>query len=180
MARKKDEEEEIEEERPVRKNSSKKSADRGKNKLKDETRHTVIGVIFLVLAVFFIIAGFGAGGVVGASTKELLVYLLGVGYALAPLLCAILGITFMKSGKPSIACLQAFGSLLFLMGSLGLIDVGSGISHSGGVIGEFFGYIFVKPFDTLGAILFLGAILIIALIVLFDTRPTLTIFNRMI
>ena len=169
-----------EEEKPVRKNGKKKKkADEGK-RLKDETRHTVMGIVFLALAFFFVIAGFGSGGPVGASVKEAGVYLFGVGYALLPLLFALLGTVFVRTGRPHIALMQAIGSLLFLMGSLGLIDIGSGTSHSGGLIGKFFGFIFQRPFDTLGAILFLGAFLIISLLILFDTRPTLSIVTNLI
>ena len=176
-----EDEEDLEgEEKPVRKNSPRKKKIDNEKRLKDETRHTVIGVVFLALALFFIIAGFGSGGPVGASFKDAGVYLFGVGYGLVPILFAIVGIVFVRTGRPHIALMQAIGSLLFLMGSLGLIDIGSGTSHSAGVIGKFFGYIFQKPFDTLGAILFLGALLIISFIILFDTRPTLSIVNNLI
>ncbi len=174
-----EEEEDIEDEKPKRKTSAKKGSKNDKGRLKDETRQTVLGIIFLAISIFFIIAAFGAGGVVGRSTKEGLVYLLGVGYTLAPLFFAILGTTFIRSGRPQIRFVQALGSVLFLVGTLGLIDVGSQTSHSAGVIGKFFGYIFIKPFDTLGAILFLGALLIISLIILSDTRPTLTFVQKL-
>ncbi len=167
---------ETEEEKKPRKPSRGTKLEDRTGKLKEETRQTIFGIIFLVLAVFFVVAGFGAGGVVGRATKQFLTYMFGVGYALAPLCFAVLGVTFIRSGKPNVAMMQAIGSLLFVMGTLGLIDIGSGESHSGGVVGKFFGYIFVTPFDTLGAILFLGALLIISLVILFDTRPTLTIF----
>ena len=184
MARKseeiEEEEEDEEEEKPRRKSTAKKAPKKEKGRLKTETRQTVLGVTFLAIAIFFLIAGFGAGGVVGHSTKEALVYLLGVGYILAPFFFAVLGVTFIRSGRPQIRFVQALGSLLFLMGTLGLIDVASQTSHSAGVIGKFFAYIFVGPFDTLGAILFLGALLIISLVILFDTRPTLSIVNNLI
>ena len=178
----KEEDEEIEiEEKPTRKTATKRRAKpENKRRLKEETRQTVLGVIFLSIALFFVIAGFGAGGVVGHSTKEFLVYLLGVGYALAPLLFAVLGVTFIKSGRPEVRFVQALGSMLFLIGTLGLIDVASQTTHLAGLIGQFFGYIFVAPFETLGATLFLGALLIISLVILFDTRPTITIFNSLI
>jgi S-DNA-T family DNA segregation ATPase FtsK/SpoIIIE len=172
--------EEYDDEKPRRKSAKNKQKTESRTGLKDETKHTVLGVVFLALSMFFVVAGFGAGGIVGHATKEFLIYLLGVGYALAPLCFAVLGITFIRSGRPSIALMQSLGSLLFVMGTLGLIDIGSGMSHSGGVVGNFFGYIFITPFDTLGAILFLGTLLIISLVILFDTRPTLTIFLAII
>ncbi|MBP6884769.1 MAG: DNA translocase FtsK 4TM domain-containing protein, partial [Candidatus Pacebacteria bacterium] len=173
-----DDEDEIDgdEEETPRKTSKKRGSNGSKKKLKDETRHTVLGVIFLALALFFVMAGFGSGGVVGTYAKQLISYLFGVGYALAPILLAILGITFMRSGRPQIARMQFFGALLLLVGSLGLIDIASGEIHGAGVIGQGAAFIFLTPFGTLGAVLFLGAALIISLVVLFDTRPTLTLF----
>lgn len=176
-----EEEEDIEiEEKPVRRTSSKKKKIDESKRLKDETRHTVVGVIFLALALFFVMAGFGSGGPVGAGVHSAGKYLFGVGYVLLPILCAFLGITFVRTGRPHIALTQGVGSILFLMGTLGLIDIASNPNHAGGVIGKFFGFIFERPFGTLGAILFLGAFLIISLVVLFDTRPTLSIVNNLI
>ncbi len=175
-----DEDDILEDEKPKRKTAAKKGAKKDNGVLKIETRQTVLGIVFLAVAIFFIIAAFGAGGVVGHSTKDGLVYLLGVGYTLAPLIFAILGTTFIRSGRPELKGVQVLGSILFLVGTLGLIDVASQTSHSAGVIGKFFGYIFLGPFDTGGAILFLGALLIISLIILSDTRPTLSLLNKLI
>ncbi len=175
-----DEEDLEEDDKPVRRTAAKRRQKREpKRRLKDETRQTVLGIVLAALALFFVISGFGAGGVVGHSTKEAIVYLLGVGYALAPIIFGVLGYTFIKSGRPEIRFVQALGSVMLLMGTLGLIDIASGDSHMGGAVGRFFGFIFVKPFDIGGAILFLGASLIISLVILFDTRPTLSIVTSL-
>lgn len=174
-------EEEVEiEEKPVRKSGTRKKKSEPKGRLKQETKHTVSGVVFLVLAIFFIIAGFGSGGIVGKYTRECLSYLFGIGYILAPIFFAVLGVTFMRSGRPQVAYMKVLGSALFLAGALGLVDIATTGNHRGGIVGQFFAYIFVAPFETLGAILFLGAFLIISLVILFDTRPTLTMFNALI
>lgn len=166
-------EEEVTERKP---RSKKRPEPRNPRKLKEETRHTVAGVVFIALAIFFVIAGFGAGGIAGAGVKKVLSYLFGVGYALAPILFAILGINFMKQGRPQIAFMQGLGSIMFLIGTLGLIDLASTPSHLAGVIGRGVAYPFVALFDMLAATLFIGAVLIISLVILFDTRPTLTLF----
>lgn len=176
----KDEDEVEVEEKPVRKSGTRKKKVEQKGRLKEETKHTVIGVIFFALSLFFIIAGVGSGGIVGASTKSFLSYVLGIGYILAPIFFAVLGVTFMRTGKPSVAYMKIVGTVLFLAGALGLVDIASGDAHRGGVIGQFFGYIFIAPFATAGAILFLGAFLVISIVILFDSRPTLSIFNALI
>lgn len=164
-----------------RRNTSRKSApERSPRKLKDETRHTVLGVVFIALSLFFIIAGFGAGGPAGTSAKKLFTYLFGVGYALVPTLFAVLGVTFMKKGRPEIAFMHALGSLMFLVGTLGLINIATttaaGETGAAGVVGMIVSYPFVALFATLAAILFLGAVLIISIVILFDTRPNMTLF----
>jgi S-DNA-T family DNA segregation ATPase FtsK/SpoIIIE len=184
MARKNDipeEEEEFEEEdRPRRKQAPRKGSREYKKRLQDETRQTVLGIVLLAIALFFVIAGFGAGGIVGQYTKHALVYLFGIGYALAPIMFGVLGFTFIKSGRPEMRFVQLLGSLLLFVGTLGLIDVASQAAHSAGAIGHLFGYIFVKPFDIGGAIIFLGALLIISLVILFDTRPTMTLYTELV
>ncbi len=172
-----DEADEIEEiTKTVRKSSPKKAQD-SKKKLKEETRHTVAGIVLFALSIFFVIAGFKGGGIAGQLTHDLFIQLFGVGYLLIPLIFAVLGIRFMKGGRPHMAVVESIGYLMLLIGTLGLIDVASTPDHSGGYFGLVSAYPFIGLFDNLGATLFLGAILIIALIVLFDTRPTLTLFN---
>ncbi len=159
-----------------KKNTVKKS-DNGKKKLKDETRHTVAGIVLFALAVFFIIAGFNGGGIAGEFIKKILYGLFGVGYALIPIICGILGVRFMKGSQTNLTWVEWLGYILFLVGSLGLIDVASSPLHAAGYVGYGSAFLFLALFDTVGATLFLGAMLVIALIVLFDTRPTMTLFN---
>lgn len=173
--------EEIEESsKNERKSSSQKKAinkPNSKKKLKDETRHTVLGIILFAFAIFFVIAGFNGGGPAGAFTRNLFVELFGVGYVLIPLIFGIFGIRFMKGIRPNIVLIEGIAYTLLIIGSLGLIDVASTPSHSGGMVGLASAWLFITLFANVGATLFLGAILIISLIMLFDTRPTLTLFN---
>ncbi|MEI6316343.1 MAG: DNA translocase FtsK 4TM domain-containing protein [bacterium] len=174
----KDEPEEIEEtKKSERKTSPRKKEISNKNKLKEETRHTVLGVVLFAFAIFFVIAGFGGGGPAGGFTHDLFIKLFGVGYVLIPLIFAIFGIRFMKGIRPNIALIEGIAYALLVIGSLGLIDVASTPYHSGGLVGFASSWIFLTLFAGVGATLFLGAILIISLIMLFDTRPTLTLFN---
>ena len=175
----KDDDEDIEEEiiKSGKKVSPKKKKEDSKKKLKEETRHTVLGIVLFVLAIFFVIAGFKGGGIAGSFTRDLFIQLFGVGYALIPIIVAILGFRFMKGIKPNMATIETIAYAMLIIGTLGLIDVASTPDHSGGYVGQGSSYIFVALFDNRVAALFLGAILIISLVILFDTRPTLTFFN---
>ena len=174
---KNDPEGEVEEIIKSERKSPSKRKEESKKKLKDETRHTVAGILLFVFAIFFVIAGFSGGGIAGEFTHDLFIKLFGVGYALIPIIFAILGVRFMKGIKPSMATIETIAYIMLLIGSLGLIDVASTPDHSGGVVGQISAYPFIALFDNIGATLFLGAVLLISIIMLFDTRPTLTLFN---
>lgn len=140
-------------------------------RMRDETRHTVYAVLSFILAAFFVMAGFKGAGPAGSGVYRAFSALFGVGYILAPLLCVLLGLSFAKSSRPNIGFTNTLGSILFLIGALGLVDVATNEAHRGGFIGKFGAMPFLSLFGVYGSILFLGGILIIGLVVLFDTKP---------
>ncbi|MCX6752839.1 MAG: DNA translocase FtsK 4TM domain-containing protein [Candidatus Nomurabacteria bacterium] len=150
----------------------KKSNNIEKKKLKNETKHGILAVVFFVLALFLLLAGFNSAGPAGKFFKEIFTYLLGVGYALLPVLLVMLGYSFVKSEKPEIGISRALSSSLFLLSGLGLFDIASR-NHAGGVLGEITAAPFVGLFDVYASIIFLGAILIISILVMFDAKPML-------
>ena len=137
--------------------------------LKSHTKHGIIAVIFFVLALFFLMSAFGLAGVAGEVIYEKLYYLLGVGYILLPLLFILLGISFVKSETPNIGWMRAVSGVMFLLAGEGLIDVASS-KHAGGFLGEILSTPFVRLFDVYASIIFLGAILIISTLIMFDAR----------
>src|SRR3989344_7222689 len=149
-------------------------------KLKTETKHGVLAVIFFVLAVFFLLSypALNKAGVAGEFFYEKFHFLLGVGYILLPILLFLLGISFVKSETPNIGWTRTISSIIFLLSSLGIIDVASG-EHSGGFLGRVLSTPFVFLFDSYASIVLLGALLIISILVMFDARPILTpIFTK--
>ena len=142
------------------------------SKLKPETKHGIWSVVFFVLALFFILAAFGTAGVAGRFFYNIFRYLLGVGYSLVPTLFILLGYSFVKSEKPEVGTSRAISSILFLVSSLGLFDIAS-MKNAGGIIGKFVAKPLVSLFDVYASIIFLGALLIISLLVMFDTKPML-------
>jgi len=158
----------------VKKRESKKDGElTPRRKLRDETRHGVWSVVFFILAIFFVLAGFGSAGPVGKFIHSVLGSLFGVGYIFAPLLSVFLALSFSKSVRPNVGFTNFIGSLLFLFGSLGMIAIASGDSSNGGLIGKISSYTFLKLFGTYASILFLGGMLIIGIFVLFDQRPNM-------
>ena len=138
--------------------------------LSDETRHSVIAILFFVVGVFFSIAPFGKAGFVGGSIYGGFEYLLGVGYFILPLMFFLLGISFFRASRPNLAMTASIGAFLFLFSSLGLINIFSD-GNAGGLFGRVISVPLVKLFDTYVAALFLFAFLAISFLVMFNTHP---------
>ena len=148
------------------------------SRLKVETKHGIWAVIFFVLALFFFMSLMGGGGVAGRFFYDIMHYLLGVGYIMLPILFMLLGSSFVKSQSPNIGWTRAVSSMMFLLATLGMINVAGG-KESGGLLGKVLSVPFVTLFDVYASILFLGAILIISILIMFDAKPELMpVFTR--
>lgn len=167
------------------KNSKKKNKPSSKNdsnwkidsKLKTETKHGILAIVFFVLALFLLMSLFNMGGKAGQFFYDFFDYLFGYGYILLPLLFILLGWSFVKSEQPKIGLTRTISSILFLLSGLGIIDIAS-TTHKGGFLGEIFSYPFVYLFDVYASIIFLGAILIISILIMFDAKPALIPFFK--
>jgi len=156
------------------KNGKKKYDGKENDGLKSQTKHGIMAVIFFVLALFFLMSAFDMTGVAGKFIYEKLYYLLGFGYILLPALLVLLGSSFVKSQTPDIGWRSTISAVMFLLSGLGLIDVAGGSPaqlagrHSGGLLGEILSTPLVALFDVYASIIFLGAILIISIFIIFD------------
>ena len=142
----------------------------------DGTMHSVFAVIAFALALFFTLSAFHGAGPAGNFFYSIFSALFGYGYILVPMLCLLLGVSFIQSVRPDVGLAHTISSALFLISSLGLIDIASSTQHHGGAIGMIAAYPFMKLFGTYVSIIFLGGILIISLIMLLDARPNLLAF----
>ena len=148
-----------------------------KNRLKTETRHGIWAILFFALAMFLLMSMFSSAGKAGDFVYEFLNYFLGIGYILFPLLFVLLGSSFLKSEAPDIGWARAVSGTMFLLSGLGMIDVVS-LEHSGGFLGRILSAPLVSLFDVYASIIFLGAILIISILAMFDAKPDLAPFLK--
>jgi S-DNA-T family DNA segregation ATPase FtsK/SpoIIIE len=153
--------------KPTKEEKSKKDKKRVGG-LRDEALQGVIAVAAFVVAIFTMLAAWGKAGPAGTYTYGGMHYLFGVGYYLLPLILIVLGIAFLKSIHQRFDVLKLIGSLLFLLSSLGLIDIAE--TSKGGIIGTWVSYPFVTLFATTASVVFLSAILIVSLIVAFNAE----------
>ncbi len=166
------------EKRNTKSNSLKKPASSA-GKLKTETKHGIWAIVFFVLALFLFMAAFAKAGPAGNLFYKIFDYLLGIGYALLPISFILLGSSFVKSERPNFGWTRVISGLTFILSGLGIIDIASG-KHSAGFLGKFMATPFVALFDVYASIILLGAILIISILVMFDTRPALIPFFKRI
>jgi hypothetical protein len=133
-------------ERDTRSSSRKErgSKKESNSSLKDETRYSIYAVISFLIALFFVFAAFHGAGVAGNVLYGFFRGLVGVGYILLPLVCVLLGVSFIQSERPKVGLLHTISAGLFLLSTLGLIDIASDTSHSGGLLGRAFAYPFIK------------------------------------
>ncbi|MFZ2150090.1 MAG: DNA translocase FtsK 4TM domain-containing protein [Minisyncoccia bacterium] len=163
--------------RTDRKNN--KNESKSGNGLKTQTKHGIIAVICLVFAFFFLMSAFGAAGVAGAFVYEKLFYLLGIGYYLVPILFFLLASSFMKSEAPDIGWTRMVSGTMFLLSGLGIIDITSA-THAGGFFGEILAKPFLALFEKYASLVFLFAILIISISIMFDAKFSLAPIGRKI
>ncbi len=149
--------------------------------LKTQTKHGIIAVVFFVLALFFLMSYFDIAGKAGIFVYEKFYLLLGIGYVLLPTLFILLGTSFIKSEAPDIGWMRVISGIMFLLSGLGMIDIASGAgNHAGGLLGEVLSTPFVSLFDAYASLVFLGAILIISILMMFDAKPDLAPFFKKI
>lgn len=177
-----DEDEDLEAETKRKRKNGKKNGKRSKVELREETRHSIWGILLLVLALLFILSFFNNAGVAGEFLQTTLNSFLGIGYYLLPVLLIIVGYSLIKKGPPQIARLHAICGAGVLLSTLGIFDIaqnGSGESINitlGGYLGSMFAWMFLKILGIYASLVILGAILIISLIVLFDEKPDIVTF----
>ncbi len=146
-------------------------------RFRDETRHGIMAILFIILSIFFTLAKFGKAGPVGNFVYSLLSKMFGAGYLLFSLICLILGLSFLRSIRLNIVKTSLLGGLFFLLSSLGFIDVvfnnSTGEVITGGLVGHLVSVPFLMLFDKIITIVFLIATSVISVLIMFDTHMTL-------
>jgi S-DNA-T family DNA segregation ATPase FtsK/SpoIIIE len=153
----------------------KKENARGNNsKLQKDTKYAIWGIILSCLAVVFFLSLLGGAGVAGRGLYRVFSYLFGIGYVLLPIFLFLLAITFFRTKTVSVFSRHGIGAVIFLFASLGLIGSASTNSYPGGVVGFIIAAPFVTYLGPVAGVLVLGALLIISILVLFNSRPDLS------
>ncbi len=175
--RKKDFEEEVEEEAPRGRGKKKENQTWWKS-LREETRHSILGIFFVLIGVVFLFAPFGKGGLVGDSTYHFFTYLFGVGYYLIPAILMLVSINFFRARENTFARPILIAALLFVFSGLGLLSIIHSDRIGGGVVGFGIEKLFATPFGEILASIFMLGLALISLLILFDTPLHFGILGR--
>lgn len=141
--------------------------------LKEETRNTVVAIIAIVLALFLLLAAYGNGGIVGQALYSFFSYLFGAGYYFLSVVLLFTAFSFFKSKRPKLVVRNILGSGIFFLSILGLLSL-SLEEKTGGIVGSNIAQGFTKLFGYYASILILIALIIIAVILVIETRIALT------
>lgn len=134
--------------------------------IKNETAKSIWAVVFFACGVFLILAGFNMAGIVGGKIFYFFNYLFGMGYALLPIAAIMLGVAFVQSFHRRFSIVRLFSICIFLFSGLGLLDLF--FTESGGVIGNGIARVLIALFDTYASFIFLFALIIISLVLIFN------------
>lgn len=143
--------------------------------IKKETTKSAFAIVFFAIAIFLILAAFSKAGIVGEKIYVSAKYLFGVGYFLFPILFFLLCFASIKSFRKKFPLAKIIVSFLFFLAALGLTDIL--ISAQAGLIGSLISRSLVSLFDFYFSSVFLAAIAVISLLVVFETELKLESFS---
>src|SRR3989338_3238201 len=147
-----------------------RTSDKTRSVVRDGTKQGILAIVFFVIAALFLLASIDKAGFVGTVLYHWFKLLLGLGYFLLPIVFIMLGITFLKSITQRFPTIKIAGSAIFVFAGLGMIDVVA--QNEGGIVGHFVGTPLVKLFDVYASIILLAALLIISILIIFETEIT--------
>ena len=153
----------------AKKKANKKEKDLDKkglmSSLREETVEGITAIVFILIAISLIFAAFGKAGFIGEKVYALLTLLFGVGYYLLPPVLIVLGVSFLAQLRENLAIPKIIGSSIFFVGGLGIVNL---LFDKGGLIGNLISGPLVKLFDFWVTLLFLLALIVISILIVFD------------
>lgn len=153
-----------------------KTASGGKwyHNLKDGTKHSILAILFLVLALFFSLAAFGNAGLIGNSSYKILNLLFGSGFFLVPTVFFLSSISLFVSVRPHFFATTVAGAIFFLASSLGAADIMFG-EKTAGYAGYFISWPLLKLFDFWASLIILAALFIVSILIILNTSISLNV-----
>ncbi len=155
-----------------------KGKDKKKSSLRQETKRSILAIVFFVLAVLSFFSFFNQAGLFGQYFLMAGQWLFGFGFFLVSLAFILIGLSILfprfRGGERPVYRAIFIGSLLFILSILGLFHIfsagaGSGfLPAAGGYIGLLVGYPLLKFLNIWASLVVLFALVIISVLITFN------------
>ncbi len=140
---------------------------KGESRLSQETRDSIVAIAAFVVAILLILAWFGTAGRIGTLAYRALGTLLGKGYALLPVSLLLISTALLFSLKQKFVTLPLVGAGLFLLSTLGLLEIFFG-AGTGGLAGSFVARPAVYLFDTVASAIIFSSFFVVSILIMFN------------
>lgn len=148
------------------------------NGLKNETKHSIFAVVFIVFGLIFTLSYFNKAGIAGDYIHKIFNALFGNGSFLVPLVLFFSAISLLYSIKPNFLSHTVVGAALFLVSGLGaMVTVWD--KEAGGYVGYAAAFPLIKLFDFWASVIILSAVFIISILMILNVSiPLKTLVKR--
>ncbi len=143
-----------------------------------DTLRRIAGVVLFVFAIVLALAALGMAGVAGVDMFKAFYAIVGVGYYLLPIMFTAWAyslVTARYKNSP-LGPMRAFGAGLFFIAALAV--VGALSPQHAGYLGTLVADPMVNYLDKVATLVILAGLVIVSLLLLFDTELWLTLFRR--
>lgn len=137
--------------------------------IKKETLRGVLGVTLFVVAIILTLAAMGLAGVAGDKLFSGVTWVVGIGFYLVPVMLIAWALTFFKREEEAgLQPVRTTGGVLGFLSVLGTLGVLT--PEHAGALGNGIAYPLVKYLDNIAALIVLAGLIIISLLLLFDSE----------
>ncbi len=157
------------------KSKRKNNNGRGEAPLHPETKKSIWLIVFFALAIIFVLAATGEAGPLGAAFYGFFNNLFGWGYWLLPALSLLIGITFLSADEKKLLGPTLTGGVIFVLASLGLIDILS--PGNGGWVGVGAGALEI-PLGTPASIVIAAAAILVSFLIIINRPLKLNLWKK--
>lgn len=136
--------------------------------LSDETKRSIFVVFSFVVFIVLTLSSFGKAGILGGYIKNILVFVFGRGFFIAPISFLLLGLFLLKDFNKKVSFFTMAGVAIFALSALGVIDLIFG-EYGGGYAGFLISYPLLSLFDYWVSGIILFALFLVSFLLMFNS-----------
>ena len=145
--------------------------------LKEETKHSILGLLCVAVSLFLLLAIFGKAGLLGEYVYDSIKLLFGKTLFLLPLLCFFVAVTFFVSFRPHLFATNLIGGFLVFLSGLSLAEIIFG-EKTGGYIGFGLAFPFLKLIDYWASLILFLVLFLAGVLIMFNIYLNFSIFRK--